>query len=42
MKIRSVQMGKCMACSKQLENEPYEIDHVKPLADGGDNDMKNL
>ena len=33
--------GKCAICKEKLKQK-FEVDHIKPLASGGTNDIKNL
>jgi 5-methylcytosine-specific restriction endonuclease McrA len=33
--------GKCAICDEKLKQK-FEVDHIKPLASGGTNDVKNL
>jgi 5-methylcytosine-specific restriction protein A len=34
-------MGKCAICDEKLQRK-YELDHIKPLASGGTNDIDNI
>ena len=34
-------MGKCAICDEKLQRK-YEVDHIKPLASGGTNDIDNI
>jgi hypothetical protein len=37
----NVAHGKCAICKEKLKQK-FEVDHIKPLASGGTNDIKNL
>lgn len=40
-KLLKLQNNKCNECKEILEKK-YEIDHIRPLANGGDNELDNL
>jgi len=37
-----LQKRKCAACYKKLESDNYHVDHIVPLALGGDNNSNNI
>lgn len=39
--VAASQEWKCKACNQMLD-ATYEIDHIKPLYEGGDNSIRNL
>ena len=36
------QKDKCNDCQKKIEKKKYHIDHIRPLSNGGNNDIENL
>jgi 5-methylcytosine-specific restriction endonuclease McrA len=39
--IKQIQCGLCALCKEEL-NEKFEIDHIRPLSNGGTNEKENL
>jgi 5-methylcytosine-specific restriction endonuclease McrA len=39
--LYSIQGGKCKKCNERFEKEELTIDHIKPLAQGGDGSLVN-
>ncbi len=40
--VKSKNEGKCMGCDLHFDKNNYHIDHIRPLSNGGNNDIENL
>lgn len=41
-RLMAMQQGKCACCSVGIKHKPYHLDHIMPIAKGGDNAKGNL
>lgn len=41
-RLMSMQQGKCACCRTVIKHKPYHLDHIMPIAKGGDNAKGNL
>ncbi len=40
--VKSKNEGKCMGCDLHFDKNNFHIDHIRPLSNGGNNDIENL
>lgn len=41
-RLMVMQKGKCACCRTSIKGKPYHLDHIMPIAKGGDNSNANL